>query len=248
MKEVISIIVPVHNAKKYLEKTIACVQNQTYADWELILVDDNSQDGTDEIYQNISDNRIKVIQKKFNEGAASARNTGLLAATGRYLAFLDADDIWMPLKLEKELGVMKEKDAAFVFTSYEYGDEEGKGKGKIAHVPAQINYKGALKNTIIFTSTVLLDRSKIPDELIRMPLVPSEDTATWWQILKNGYIAYGLDEALVIYRRPAKSLSSNKFAAIMRIWNLYRQVEHLPLFKSCYYFVCYAFRTTMRRL
>lgn len=248
LDKLVSIVVPVHNAEKYLSKTIESVRAQTYPDWELILVDDCSKDGTSELYETLLEENIIVIKLPTNSGAATARNTGLTQAQGRYLAFLDADDIWRPEKLEQQLKYMKKNGVGFVFSSYEYGDEEGVGNGKIAHVPECIDYKGALKNTIIFTSTVLFDRTIIPNELLRMPKVPSEDSATWWQILKKGYFAYGIDEALVIYRRPVKSLSSNKFEAIKRIWNLYRKVEKLSIPLSCYYFVGYAFRTVLRRL
>ena len=118
----ISIVVPVYNAAKYIEQTISMVQKQTYTDWELILVEDCSKDASREVLQKLvkelEDSRIHVIYKEKNEGAASARNTGLMAATGEYLAFLDADDIWKKTKLEKELAFLEEKKAAFVFTSY----------------------------------------------------------------------------------------------------------------------------------
>ncbi len=192
--------------------------------------------------------RIRLIRKEKNEGAARARNTGIEHARGRYIAFLDADDIWFPEKLEKELAFLKEKQAAFVFTAYEFGNEKAEGTGKIVQVPAQLTYRKALSRTVIFTSTVLLDREKISGELIRMPVVESEDTATWWKILRNGYTAYGLNEPLVIYRRPAKSLSSNKFVAMKRIWNLYRREEKLAVPVSVFCFCMWAIRATVRRI
>ena len=143
---------------------------------------------------------------------------------------------------------MKEKQAAFVFSGYEFADEQAVGTGKIVKVPETINYKQALKNTTIFTSTVLFDRSKIDKELLLMPDVKSEDTATWWQILKTGIEAYGLNENLVLYRRSANTLSSNKFEAIKRIWYLYRKVEKLNIFSSCYNFIGYAVRAVLRRV
>ena len=248
MNQTVSIIVPVYNAQQYLHKTISSVLEQTYQDWELILVNDASTDHSIAVCEEFKDSRIHILHHKDGKGAASARNTGIDAAKGRYLAFLDADDVWRPQKLERELNKMKETGCAFVFTSYEYGDEEANGKGKIAHVPATLTYKDALKNTIVFTSTVLFDTTVIKKEYIRMPMVESEDTATWWQILKTGIVATGIDEALVIYRRPASSLSSNKLRAIQRIWRLYRNVEKFSLIKSSYYFIHYAVRTTLRRL
>lgn len=249
----VSIVVPVYNAEKYIQATIAMVQAQTYEDWELILVEDGSTDDTrlilEDLEENTLDKRIKVIYLKDNDkGPAPVRNAGVEAATGRYIAYLDADDVWKREKLEKTLKYMQEKDAGFVFTAYEFGDENANPTGKVVHVPETITYKEALSRTVIFTTTVLFDTEKIDKELIKMPVVESEDSATWWKILRNGHIAYGLDEVLAIYRRPAKSLSSNKGKAIVRIWNLYRNVEHLSVIKSGWYFCGWAVRATLRRL
>ena len=246
----ISIVVPVHNAEKFLEETIKSVMAQTYTDWELLLVDDCSKDASKTIASGYEamDKRIRLIALEENVGAAKARNVGIRESKGAYLAFLDADDIWVKEKLERELKFMKEKQAAFVFSGYEFADEQAVGTGKIVKVPETINYKQALKNTTIFTSTVLFDRSKIDKELLLMPDVKSEDTATWWQILKTGIEAYGLNENLVLYRRSANTLSSNKFEAIKRIWYLYRKVEKLNIFSSCYNFIGYAVRAVLRRV
>lgn len=250
MDKLVSIVVPVYNAGAYIEETIEMVCRQTYSDWELLLVDDCSADDSKAKIEKWcqKEERIRLIAKSQNEGAAMARNTGMEHAKGRYIAFLDADDIWLPKKLEKELRFMEEKGAAFAFTAYEFGDEQAKGTGKVVHVPERLTYKEALSRTIIFTTTVIFDLKKIDRELIRMPLVASEDTATWWKVLRNGYVAYGLDEVLAIYRRPANSLSSNKLVAIQRIWNLYRNEEKLSLFASAWCFVRWAYRAAMRRI
>lgn len=244
----VSIIVPVYNAGAYIEETIRTVREQTYADWELLLVEDGSGDDSLIRMESFTDERIRIIRQPANMGAAKARNRGLSEASGRYIAFLDADDLWDRKKLEKQMEYLKSKSAAFLFTSYEYADAAGVGSGKVAHVPEMLGYKAALRNTIIFTSTVLFDTVKIPKELLEMPLVKSEDTAAWWKILKNGYTAYGMDEVLVRYRRPAQSLSSNKLEAVRRVWNLYRRVEGLSLWDSVFNFCCYAVNTTRRRL
>jgi teichuronic acid biosynthesis glycosyltransferase TuaG len=250
----ISIIVPVYNAEAYIEDTIQMVLQQTYQDWELLLVDDGSLDGSAEVIRKYLDlceasGRIRLICRQTNAGAASARNTGLDEAAGRYIAFLDADDIWRPEKLEKELAFMKHNDAGFVFTSYEFGNEDGIPTGKAVHVPKTLTYKEALSRTVIFTSTVLIDTLKIDKKLIRMPMVGSEDTAAWWNILRAGYTAYGLEEYLVIYRRPkGTSLSSDKRKAVGRIWNLYRNVEGLGIGASSWYFLGWAIRAVWRRI
>ena len=156
--------------------------------------------------------------------------------------------MWLNHKLQRQMEFMEETDAGFVFSAYEFGDEEAVGTGRIVHVPDSLTYKKALSRTVIFTTTVLLDTKKIAKDLIYMPNVPSEDSATWWQILKGGHVARGLDEVLAIYRRPGKSLSSNKMKAIQRIWFLYRNVEKLSLWDSCIAFVGWAYRASVRRL
>ena len=247
----VSIVVPVYNAANYIEKTIEMVCRQTYKDWELILVDDASRDESAQVIENYIKNqgkRIRLIRKKVNQGAAEARNTGIDASSGRFIAFLDADDVWDPEKLEKQVAYMERTGAAFCFHAYEFGDENANPTGKIVHVPEKLKYKQALSRTIIFTTTVMFDTEKIDMEIIHMPNVPSEDTATWWRILKSGYEAYGLDENLAIYRRPARSLSSNKLEAIRRIWFLYRNIAGLSVAKSLFYFGGWAVRATLRRL
>ncbi|MGL5259539.1 MAG: glycosyltransferase family 2 protein [Lachnospiraceae bacterium] len=248
----VSIIVPVFKAKEYIKETIEMVCKQTYKEWELILVDDCSSDGTleyiEEIIKEKKDTRIRLIKKEKNEGAAKARNTGLYEAKGDKIAYLDADDVWKEEKLEIQLAFMEEKECAFVFSSYEFGDEKAIGTGKIVTVPERITYNDALSRTVIFTSTVLIDRKKVSNEILEMPNVPSEDSATWWQILKTGIVGYGCKECLVIYRRPKNSLSSNKIIAIKRIWYLYRNVEQLSLIKSCYHLIRWAIKATLRRI
>lgn len=248
MTDKVSIIVPVHNAGEYIEKTYASIQNQTYENWELILVENGSTDNTVEVISSLKDDRICFLQPVEAKNAATARNAGVKKSTGRYVAFLDADDLWVPDKLEKQLAFMEEKKAGFCFTGYEFGDEQANPTGKIVRVPETINYKKALSNTTIFTSTVIFDTTKIPRDEIQMPDVKSEDTALWWQILRGGVLGYGLDENLVTYRRPKKSLSSNKFEAIKRIWNLYRRCEHFNVFRSAYHMVGWAFRAVKRRV
>ena len=248
--DMVSIVVPVYNAERFLPETIGLVQKQTYRDWELILVDDCSSDNGAAIVCQYAkdDTRIRLIQQEVNAGAARSRNLGISQANGRYLCFLDADDIWTSQKLEKELAYMKEKKAAFVFTGYEFADAKGEGLGKIVHVPETISYEQALKNTTIFTSTVMIDRDKIADTDIYMPQIASEDTATWWHILKKYQIGYGLDENLVRYRRTEGTLSSNKLVAIQRIWGLYRRQEKLSWCKSIYCMFFWAFRAVLRRV
>ena len=248
-EKLVSIVVPVYNAQNFIKETIQYVQAQTYEDWELLLVDDCSLDNGCNVIEEMqkTDDRIKLIRQEHNSGAASCRNKGVSCAHGRYLCFLDADDIWEPDKLARELAFMDD-GKGFVFTGYEFADENGRGLGKIVHVPETITYREALKNTTIFTSTVMIDRTIIADNDSMMPCIESEDTATWWNILKKYGTGYGLDECLVRYRRSAGTLSSNKFRAIKRIWNLYRKHEKLGIAKSFYCMVFWAFRAVFRRI
>ena len=251
----VSIVIPVHNASRFIEDTLRSILAETYKDWEIILVEDHSTDNSVECMKvmirefeekGLGD-RIRMIKSE-GRGAAAARNTGIEAAGGRYIAFLDADDLWEPPKLEMQLKFMKKNDAAFSFTGYEFADETGIGIEKIVRIPKKMTYRKALKNTTIFTSTVMFDMTKISKEEIKMPDVPSEDTATWWNILRSGYEAYGLDRALTLYRRSSNTLSSNKMTAVKRIWNLYRNVENLSLPYSVWCFIFYAIHAVGRRL
>lgn len=245
----VSIIIPVHNAGRFLKDTINSIKNQTYKNWEAIFVDDCSRDNSADIIKEFGEDiRIKLITLEQNGGASVARNTGIDNAKGKYITFLDADDLWNKEKLKKQIDFMRENECAFSFTGYEFADENGNGTGKIVKIPQKITYKEALKNTTIFTSTVMFDITKLDKELIKMPKVKSEDTATWWKILKNNNIAYGLNENLTYYRRSEDTLSSNKFEAIKRIWYLYRKVEKLGFFYSIYNFCFYAVNAVRRRV
>lgn len=250
----ISVVIPVYNAARYIEQTLRSVCAQTENDWELILVDDDSADESVAVMerfiaQNGLEGRARIIALNADNGgtAALARNAGVEAATGRYIAYLDADDLWLTDKLHTQKTFMEMKQAAFSFTAYEFGDEDAHGTGKVVHVPQVLTYQKALSRTIVFTSTVMLDREQVDADLMRMPQIASEDTATWWQIMRSGIPAYGIDEALTIYRRPAKSLSSNKLVALERIWNLYRN-EGLSVSESAWHFAGWAWRATARRL
>ena len=248
MEDKVSVVIPVHNAEKFISDTVDSVLKQTYENIEIILCENNSTDSTKEILSKNDNPKVRVLNLDDVSDAASARNKGVSEATGRYIAFLDADDLWDSKKIEKQIAFMNEKKASFSFTGYEFGNEEAKPLGKIVKVPESITYKEALKNTTIFTSTVMFDMSYLSKDEIEMPNIKSEDTALWWKLLREGVKAYGLNENLVLYRRPSKSLSSNKLEAIRRIWNLYRKWEKLSVIKSAYYFVGWALRAVLRRI
>ena len=239
---------PNYNRGKYIGAAVESVLKQSIHDWELIIVDDASTDDSWTVISSFQDPRIRKIRLPENGHVSNAHNVGNALCEGQYIALLDSDDLWERDKLEKQIAFMEKTGAAFSFHAYEFGDESARPTGKIVHVPKTLTFKQALSQTIIFTTTVMFDTEKIDMEIIHMPQVPSEDTATWWRILKYGHTAYGLDENLAIYRRPPKSLSSNKIEAIRRIWFLYRNIANLSVAQSLFYFGGWAVRATLRRL
>lgn len=249
MNDKVSVITASYNASRFIEETIKSVLDQTYDNLELIIVDDCSTDNTEEIVKKYMklDSRVKFYKLEKNSGAAVVRNTALEKAKGRFIAFLDSDDVWDREKLEKQINFMKNNNYGFSFTSYRLINENGLLLNKEVRVPSQIKYEQLLKNTIIGCLTVIIDKDIIGD--FRMPLVRAgQDTATWLSILKNGNIAYGYDEVLAFYRLVNGSISSNKFKALKRTWNTYRKLENLNLIKSTYYFVHYVLNAIRKRI
>jgi len=245
----ISVITPVYNAEKYIFETMDSVINQTFENFEYILIDDCSPDNSAEIIKQFQkqDSRIKYIKLEENSGAAVARNTGIENAQGRYVAFIDSDDKWYPAKLEEQLRYMETENKAFTYTKFELINDDGSLKKEAAQIPEKFDYSGLLKNTAIACSTVMIDTDVIKD--IKMPLVrKGQDTATWLKILRNHDYAYLVDKTLNQYRSVEGSLSSNKVQALKRTWNTYRNIEKLPLPKACYYFTAYVFNAIKRRV
>ena len=235
MKELISIVVPVYNASRFLDETIKTVKDQTFTNWELIFVDDCSTDSSSKIIKQYmkDDKRIKYFKQKTNGGPALARNKGIDEAKGNYLCFLDADDLWDVDKLEKQLMFMKEKYTAFSYTSYEFVTYDGRKTGKKVKAKDELKYEEVLSNNIISTITVMFNLNLIDKELIKMPnLRYVEDTATWFKILRNGYVACGIENIYSYYRRSENTESSNKFRTQKSLWNLYRNEEKMGVFKS----------------
>lgn len=251
MNNLISIIIPVYNDEKYLNDTINTVLNQTYKNWELILVDDCSVDGSKKIIDKYlkKDQRIKYYKQSKNGGPALARNKGIELAKGKYLCFLDSDDLWDNYKLQIQEKFMNEKKCAFSYHSYEFANEAGKPTGKKVIAKFSLTHKQALKNNIISTITVMFNLTLINKELIKMPdLRYVEDTATWWKILRNGYIAYGIPNIFAYYRRRINSQSSNKLRIQKKLWSLYRNEEKLDFFKSLYCLFIKNFNAIIRRI
>lgn len=247
--KLVSVITPVYNSEKYIEKTVLSVLNQTYQNLEIILIDDCSTDNSKNIisYLQENDKRVKYVKLAKNSGAAAARNKGLETAKGQYIAFIDSDDVWKKNKLEQQLEFMKNKNVGFSYTAYETLKEDGTVINKHIHVPNRINYSSLLKNTAIACSTVIIDKNTAGD--FYMPLVrKGQDTATWLQLLKKIEFAYGYDVVLSSYRKVDGSISSNKIEALKRTWNTYYNIEKLPFFKAVYYFSFYTFNAIKKRL
>lgn len=241
-----SIISPLYNASKFLRATVLSVQNQTCDSWELILVDDCSTDNSLELALELAaeDSRIRVISLEKNSGAAVARNAAVKVSTGRYIAFLDSDDLWLPKKLEAQYSFMKRNNAVFCYSAYEKINEEGVCFGRV-DVPSFISYDMLLKTCVIGCLTAVYDTEYFGR--VEMPLIRKrQDFGLWLKLLKKVDYAYGIREPLAQYRVRPDSISSNKLNAARYTWKLYRDVERLNLFKSCYYFSHYAIRGVVR--
>jgi teichuronic acid biosynthesis glycosyltransferase TuaG len=248
MNYLISIITPMYNSSRYITDTIKSVLEQDYENWELIIVDDCSVDNSYEIVQEFAqkDPRIVLIMQKYNQGTAAARNKALSIAKGRFIAFLDSDDLWKPNKLKLQIDFMKSKNIAFSYSAYEKINDRGENLNKLIKVPNKINYKRLLKSNVIGCLTVIIDRNIAGD--FKMPKVRYEDYATWLEIIKREKYAYGINESLAIYRVSDNSYSSNKIKALKWTWNIYRKNQKFNRVKSCYYMANFIFLTILKYL
>jgi teichuronic acid biosynthesis glycosyltransferase TuaG len=244
---VVSVITPAHDAERFILETIRSVQAQTDPRWEMLVVDDASRDATSEIVREVerTDPRVKLIRLPQNRGAAAARNAGMDAARGKYVAFLDSDDLWLPEKNAVQLEVMERTGAEFTFTDYRMIDEESRVIGRPIRVPPTIDYRGLLKNTIIGCLTVVLDRAACGAS--RMPNIRRhEDLALWFALLKRGMIARGIPRDLARYRIVRGSRSRDKIATARNMWRVYRDVERLPFADAAWCFGHYAVRAYLK--
>ncbi len=242
----VSIITPSYNSSNYIAETIYSVINQSFTNWEMIIVDDNSTDNSIKIIQSFieKDSRIKLIQFSKNSGSAVARNKAIEIAKGRYIAFLDSDDIWISTKLERQLAFMQENNFPFTYTAYDKIDEKGKIFGHIG-VSKKVNYKTLLKTNIIGCLTAIYDTNYFGR--VAMPLIRKrQDFGLWLELLKKTEYAYGLNESLARYRVCSDSVSSKKYNVARFNWYLYRRIEKLTLLESAYYFSHYIIRGILR--
>ncbi|WP_298111452.1 glycosyltransferase family 2 protein [uncultured Bacteroides sp.] len=245
-KNLVSIITPMYKGADFIGETIESVLNQTYTDWEMIIVDDCSPDGGAGIkvvkkYQK-NDQRIKLLESKVNTGSSGARNIALKQAKGQFIAFLDSDDIWHSNFLMAQLDFMKRKDAALVFSSYRRIDEITKEEILSPFiVPEKVNYRSLLKTCPIFPSTAIYDVNKCGKYFFNEEMGSLRDDYVYWlAMMKKVDFAYGNKEILVDYRLRKSSVTANKKKVIYPQWRVLREVEKLPLLFCVYYLSCWA--------
>ena len=237
----VSVITPAHNIEKYIDKAIESVQAQSYEEWEMIIVDDVSTDATADLVQSYAekDSRIKLIRSGERKGAAGSRNKAIEKSKGKYIAFLDSDDVWKPEKLRKQLDLMKNNDLAFTYSSYDVIDLEGKQIATFATIP-EISYSSMLKTCSVGCLTAIYDQEKLGK--MYMPDLPTkEEYVLWLNIMKKIGTTQGITESLAGYRVGQTSVSSDKLNAALWQWKVYRESEKLGLAKSIYYFINYAY-------
>ncbi|XDU63417.1 glycosyltransferase family 2 protein [Leptotrichia sp. HSP-536] len=245
-KEKVSIIVPMYNAEKFIGKTIESVLAQTYQNWEMLIMNDVSTDNSLAIVSVYAkkDERIKIVNTEKNVGVVKGRNFLIDLASGKYIAFLDADDYWHNKKLEKQIKFMKEKNASISCTEYTRV-KENEEKINDVIIKENIFYNDMLKNNYLGCLTVIYDAEKIGKRYFK-ELEKNEDYVLWLEIVKDVDIIYGLKENLAYYRVLDNSRSSNKVKTAKVRWEIYRKIEKLSLLKSIYYFLHYAVRAVLK--
>ena len=245
----VSVIMPMHNASRFIKDAIESVVAQTYSDWELLIVDDNSTDESAEIAREYASRnpKIRLLANDNPIGMPSApRNVGVKAAQGRFIAFLDSDDLWFPQKLEQQLSLFKDNRTAIVYSNYEKIDEHGNRANRIVVAPEYVTYRKLLHGNVIGNLTGIYDTAKVGKALIKD--IHHEDYAMWLYILKQGYNAQNTGTTLAAYRVCQDSVSSNKLKAVSWQWNIYRQVEHLSWLRSARYMLSYAYKAFVKSI
>lgn len=225
MNDLVSVIMPSYNTAEYISESVASVRKQTYTDWELIIVDDCSTDNTDEIVKPfLSDKRIKYIKNETNSGAAVSRNRALREAKGKWIAFLDSDDLWHPEKLEKQIRFMEKNGYHFSYTNYTEIDKDGMSNGKYITGPRKITRRKMYDYCWMGCLTVMYDAETIG--LIQIAdIKKNNDYAMWLKACKKAD-CYLLDEVLAKYRKRSGSISNHGYTKLIK-WHykLYREAE-----------------------
>jgi teichuronic acid biosynthesis glycosyltransferase TuaG len=246
--DLISIITPAYNSEGTLAETIQSVLAQTYPYWEMLVVDDQSSDGTLALAKSFAekDQRIKVLQSPKNLGCAGARNVALEEAKGRFVCFLDADDLWLENKLESQLGFTKTNGAALSYTCFRCISADGKEVGPVVPIPEFLDYEELLKQNRIATLTTMIDTEKTGP--VRMTLAPRDDFILWLSIAKQGLLVMGIIQDLARYRLMPGSVSSSKIWSARKVWTLFRQSQNMSRTEALYYYAQYAVRSTYKHL
>jgi teichuronic acid biosynthesis glycosyltransferase TuaG len=244
--ELVSIVTPAYKAARFVGETIESVLAQDFLKWEMLIVDDRSPDETAEIVAGYTkvDPRVKLIRQDENGGAAAARNAALNVARGRYVAFLDSDDVWMPGKLSSQLSFMREVGAGLSYTSFRRITQDGSRAGRLIRIPTALDYGSLLKNTAIVTSTVIVDRAATGS--FQMTKTYYDDFVLWLALLKRGVIARGLPIDLLRYRVVEQSISRNKANSARQVWRTYREIEKLGILPAAWCFSHYAGRAWLK--
>lgn len=246
MNPLISIIMPSFNSAHFIGEAIQSVLDQSLSDWELIIVDDCSTDHSVEVIQSFVDRdlRIRLICLLNNSGAAVARNKAINIATGRYIAFLDSDDMWLSNKLSEQVRFMQDNDIYFSYSAYEKVNELGHVIGTVS-IPDVVSYVDLLKVNSIGCLTAIYDSEKLGK--VYMPIIRKrQDLGLWLRILKKVPCAYATPGVLAKYKVRKDSISANKLVAAQYTWKLYREFENLSFVKSLYYFSHYAINGFLR--
>ncbi len=241
INDLISVVTPCYNAAHYIAETIKTVISQTYENWEMLIIDDCSTDNSAEIinYYMSLDKRIRYYKTDKASGSPTVpRNIGVMNARGRFIAFLDSDDMWSPEKLLTQVSMFDENNVAIVFSDYEKISSDGKRMGRFILAPSSVNYKQLLNGNVIGNLTAIYDTSKTGK--IYFEQVGHEDFVYWLSILKQGFIAKNTQCIHAFYRVHVNSISANKLEALKWTWNIYRNIEHLSLISSVWHFILYA--------
>lgn len=231
----VSVIIPVYNSERYIKNTLDSILSQTFENFEVILINDKSTDKSVEIINSYieKDKRFKLINLERNSGAAVARNAGIIAAKGKYIAFIDSDDKWISTKLEEQVKFMEDNDYPFTYTHYNKLDMDGNVLEAVKP-KSKVTYSDMLKTNYIGCSTVILNREKLGT--VTMPLLRKrQDYATWLKILKLTDYGIGYEKVLTNYTVRSDSISSNKFKLIKYNYRVFRDVEGFGVIKSTFY-------------
>ena len=247
----VSVVVPVYNTEKYVQDCIDSVLNQSYQNWELILVDDLSTDNSFSICKKSAerDERIKVILKEKNSGALDSRNTGIKESKGHFLCFLDSDDTFEKTKIETQVKFMMEHDHAVSFTMFQRITEEGEfmGASNVPFTP-KITYNQLLGNPQFSIITIMIDKRKVNVPILDIEIVKAEDYVFHLAILKQGFKAFGINEALSNYRFRKGSQSTSFMGNASDLWKVLYKIEKLGPISSAFYFSRYIVKGLKKRM